>query len=211
MVNTPTGSGLQNFGLQETKAGEGWIITFTGKHIQLMKPYDNEYDIVDIAHGLSNTCRWAGQTIWFVSVAQHSCVVADLLWDDRELAYQGLMHDSAEAYLGDVTNPLKALLPYYKILETGFDKAISLEHGFAYPMNGMVKLADRVSMAQECRDVVAPYDPTHLKLPDPPEEILKPWAAQYAEEQFLIRYHALTNSGINHDGRKITAQPMGRW
>ena len=84
--------------------------TFTGHVFDPldMKPIDVRLE--DIVHGLSLTCRYNGQCREFYSVAQHSIHVANVLkmWGEP-IAVQlaGMMHDAAEAYLGDVITPIK--------------------------------------------------------------------------------------------------------
>ena len=94
-----------------------WITTYTGKRFDLEHPTPEMIDIEDIAHALSNICRWTGHTLYHYSVAQHSVNVS-LMFDQRDDALWGLLHDAPEAYLGDVSQPLKALLPYYRKLES---------------------------------------------------------------------------------------------
>lgn len=95
------------------------ILTYTGLHFPLLKPEYFHFNILDIAHALSQLCRFTGHTSSFYSVAQHSVMVASLVPADQALA--ALMHDAAEAYLGDVSSPLKALLPDYKLIETNVE------------------------------------------------------------------------------------------
>lgn len=81
------------------------IVTFTGRVIEPLNPDPAEIDILDIAHALSNQCRFTGHTNEFYSVAQHSvlvsrhCAPEDALW--------GLLHDASEAYLADIPRPVK--------------------------------------------------------------------------------------------------------
>lgn len=76
--------------------------------MKLVNPFDlriEEIDINDIAHHLSMICRWGGGTPGFYSVAEHSVRVAAKLPDKLKL--WGLLHDAAEAYLGDHVRPMK--------------------------------------------------------------------------------------------------------
>lgn len=83
------------------------ITTFTGKKMDPLWP---EFDIKDIAHALSNTCRFTGHAD-FYSVAQHSVYVSY----NTKSGLDGLLHDGAEAYLHDINRVLKHkwwMLPY---------------------------------------------------------------------------------------------------
>lgn len=65
-------------------------------------------DIRDIAHGLALTNRWNGHTVVPVSVGWHSLLVSELCAStSRAAALHGLLHDAAEAYIGDWTQPVK--------------------------------------------------------------------------------------------------------
>ena len=52
------------------------IRTFTGKTINLIMPKEEDIDILDIAHGLSNVCRYNGHCSKFYSVAEHSVLLS---------------------------------------------------------------------------------------------------------------------------------------
>jgi hypothetical protein len=139
-------------------------------------------------------------------------VVADLLWNDREVAMQGLMHDAAEAYLGDVTNPLKQMLPEYKAIEEKFDAAIACAFGIPTPFNSMVRHADLMSLAQERRDMFNSSSYSSLRLPAPPPQLLNPWPPHTAEIQFMARFNHLV-FGEKHTDIFIikTVTPIERW
>ena len=92
------------------------ITTFTGKRIDPLHPAAEDIDIRDIAHGLSLLCRGNGQVTHFYSVAQHSLAC------QKEAAARGyskrvqlacLLHDASEAYLSDVTRPVKQKMQPY--------------------------------------------------------------------------------------------------
>lgn len=73
----------------------------------------------DIINALSKLCRYTGHTSAFYSVLEHSYWCARYWYDRRHYraAWASLWHDATEAYYGDVTSPLKLLLPYYRELE----------------------------------------------------------------------------------------------
>lgn len=94
-----------------------WISTWTGRQVCPLDPKPDQISIEDIAHGLSNKCRYNGQSL-FYSVAEHSVHLTD--WclrrghGDKGLAICALLHDAAEAYLPDITAPIKPLFKEFK-------------------------------------------------------------------------------------------------
>lgn len=97
-------------------------------------------DICDIAHGLSNVCRFGGQCRPFYSIAEHVINVSKMV--PKKYAFCGLMHDAAEAYIHDITTPLKVRLPDYKAMEAELDAHIAQLFGYEYPFPPEVKTAD---------------------------------------------------------------------
>src|SRR5574342_1090607 len=85
----------------------GSIITYTGRLFWPLSPRLEDINILDICHALSNQTRFTGHTREFYSVAQHSCLVSDLLPEKFKL--DGLLHDASEAYLMDLARPVKEL------------------------------------------------------------------------------------------------------
>jgi hypothetical protein len=59
----------------EERVGD-WIKTFSGINFYPMDPRPEDIRIEDIAHALSNQCRFSGHVAVFHSVAQHSILVA---------------------------------------------------------------------------------------------------------------------------------------
>ncbi|MBO5929633.1 MAG: phosphohydrolase [Clostridia bacterium] len=80
----------------------------------------DDIDIRDIAHSLSLLCRAGGHIPHFYSVAQH-CL--NCLEEARARQYSSrvqlgcLLHDAGEAYLSDITRPVKKFLPKYREIE----------------------------------------------------------------------------------------------
>lgn len=96
--------------------------------------------IDDIAFALSNVCRFAGHLPRFYSVAQHAVNVSRIVAKGHE--FDGLMHDTAEAFTNDLPTPLKFALPIFKELETRIEAAMSRRFGFRFPLSPEVRLAD---------------------------------------------------------------------
>lgn len=96
------------------------ILTYTKKMFDPLAPEIDLIDIVDIAHALSFLCRANGHFTQFYSVCQHSinCArEAQARGYSRRVQLACLLHDASEAYLSDVTRPVKQELPRYKQIE----------------------------------------------------------------------------------------------
>jgi hypothetical protein len=116
-----------------------------------------------IVHALSMICRFNGHCHSFYSVAQHSCLVADLVVMDllepqHELV--ALLHDATEAYLGDVVRPLKLTIAMdaYRELEHRWAMAIGWAFGLGNALAELpevVKIADRKMLDRERVDLLA--------------------------------------------------------
>lgn len=134
----------------------GWIQTSTGRRVDLLRPDPDQIDPVDIAHALSNQCRFNGHCKRFYSVAEHSLLGATATLPDRELARYFLLHDATEAYLGDIVSPLKGLLPSYEELEHDLWLVIAVRFGLHPRMPDEIKEIDRRMLATEREQVMSP-------------------------------------------------------
>jgi len=95
-------------------------MTYTKKMFDPLRPKTERIDIRDIAHALSMLCRANGHFRSFYSVGQHciNCAKeAKARGYGPRLQLACLLHDASEAYLSDVTRPVKAELPKYKEIE----------------------------------------------------------------------------------------------
>lgn len=108
-----------------------WISSFTGKKVDLRRPQLQMISIYDIAHALSMYCRYVGHVESFYSVGEHSIYCSNLGLTPSE-RLENLLHDATETYLGDVSRPLKQLLPKYKEIERAWD--IVIREKFGLPM-----------------------------------------------------------------------------
>ncbi len=150
------------------------IMLASGALFDLTDPDGSDFTLQDIAHGLGQVCRFAGQTNRFYSVAEHCRHVARLV--PVEHARAALLHDASEAFIGDVTRPLKALLPDYREIEARVEGAIAERFlswderkagGLKAPP---IKGADLAMCLVEARELMPtapgywsglPVDPTH--------------------------------------------------
>lgn len=149
------------------------------------------FDIEDIAHALSNMCRFNGHTNKFYSVAQHSVLVSELVPEEHALA--ALLHDAAEAYCGDMVSPLKQLLPVYQSIHATIEQNLYRSIGVEWPVHACVKDADIKMLATEVRDLMTPHPAHWAFISDqvPCEEIIHPLPPMGAKELFLDRYFSL--------------------
>lgn len=96
--------------------------TFTGLMVDPLHIHPDEIRIEDIAHALALQCRYNGHCKHFYSIAQHSVLVSD--FSDFSLGLFGLLHDAAEAYLGDMITPLKNVMLQYKPCEKAIQRSV---------------------------------------------------------------------------------------
>jgi hypothetical protein len=108
-----------------------WVQTKGGRAVDLLAPTPESIDLEDIAFALSHQNRFNGH-VGRYSVAMHSVIVEAFMPPGTpvELRQQALLHDAAEAYIGDVVSPLKALLGNtWKTIEQRIEGAIALRFG----------------------------------------------------------------------------------
>ena len=166
--------------------------TYTGKILDFSNPKPEQICIEDIAHALSNICRYTGHTKAFYSVAEHSVRMAL----DENLSgnpLTRLLHDSAEAYIGDIVLPLQEIFPK-KEIENKLLVVISKALGHQIIMTPEVKRSDRIMMVTEVRDLMASNNPIWSPYFDqwtPLSQKIYPWPSDLAESAFLSTYKNL--------------------
>ena len=103
------------------------IRTYTGIMFDPLNPDPDLINLGGISHALSLLCRANGHFRNFYSVAQHSvnCMEeAKIRGYSRRVQLACLLHDASEAYLSDVTRPVKQEIPKYLEIEKPLQEAI---------------------------------------------------------------------------------------
>jgi 5'-deoxynucleotidase YfbR-like HD superfamily hydrolase len=170
------------------------IMLRSGSYLDLQDPDAGVVTIEDIAHALSNICRYTGHCIEFYSVAQHSVLVSQIVPPQDALA--GLLHDAAEAFIGDVSKPLKILLPDYQEVERRVELAVFGRFGLSPQLPASVKIADRVLLRTEQRDLMGAEGHTwqFTEGTQPLAERIVPVSPREAREAFLRRFEELAGA-----------------
>ncbi len=182
---------MEERNLHPRAENEPYVSTFLGNRFYFCDPRIDDVHIEDIAHGLAFQCRFNGQTRAFYSVAQHSLLVASLVPSRLRLA--ALLHDAAEAYLGDMVKPLKQCFPAFSAMEAKVMAIIGKRFGVDTFTAAAIKRADLIALATEKRDLMPnstePW-PSLRGLQPTPTRIV-PMAPVEANEGFLEMYRQL--------------------
>lgn len=177
--------------------------------VQILNPSPDSIALTDIGGGLAKICRFTGGLDLHYSVAQHSVFVCDQMPMDSGDGYPpgmlkiaALLHDGHEFVINDLSAPMKQALRILgaddalDTIEAGLDHAIYRAFGLPWPLpdnwRAAIKLADRVALATEDRDVrrVA-RDAKRPVRPEPAPERIKPLPWDRAEDLFLMRAREL--------------------
>lgn len=183
---------------------DGWILTASGGRFWPLDPRPEDVRIEDIAHALSNLCRFTGHSRRFYSVAEHSIIGSY----HCRYPLRFLLHDAAEAYIGDWATPVKSqvyavhsplrydvssMRDVEKRIHAAIENALSLPPMTA-DEEAEVKRVDLVMLATEKRDLLpaTPWAWSHLPagVESLPRGALNKWYAR-AKESFLSRYYEL--------------------
>lgn len=187
---------------EHPKFMSGYVGTFSGKQIVLETIGPADIDIIDIAVGLAQQCRYAGQVWPFYSVAEHSILVSQLVPNSpgNMPALRALMHDAPEYIINDLVRPVKRKVSGYEEIEDRVMDAIDRRFELNYAKSDwrVIKQYDDLITIVERRKLMPRLDPTaygrgvrnhdvpnvHFKCMSPPEAAL----------QFLSRFYYLTDS-----------------
>lgn len=140
-----------------------WTQTRSGRAFPLLEPTVEHIHWPDVAFHLAHINRYSGAAGRY-SVAQHSCLVAELM--PRQWRAYGLLHDAHEAYIGDITTPVREALeelmehPGDAIhqVKKRADMAIHAAAGLPWPIplevRNAIEHADITALITERRDLL---------------------------------------------------------
>jgi hypothetical protein len=163
------------------------IQTRSGLMFDFANPQQDSIDLHDIAHALALTNRYGGHTSDPYSVAQHCVLCSEQAPPGLEM--EALLHDAAEAYIGDVPSPLKQMLPDFRATEKRVEAAIAEKFGVPTTMSPAVKMVDTRMLVTEAVQLgfrwwrslnCEPFDLT-----------IRPWSWKWAKRRFVARYYEL--------------------
>lgn len=180
---------LKNITIKED-VDAAWIQTFTGKKFYFLNPDTKSICIEDIAHSLSLQCRFTGHSKFHYSIAQHSVLVSYLC--DKQDRKHALVHDFSEAYISDISTPLKRLTEMlgYKKVEKVIQNAIYSKFDLSLEEPTSVKQADQLMLAIEAQTLLMPLNPD-WKCIDPPPLLIMLMSPIEAEMLLLKRFREL--------------------
>lgn len=181
---------------------KAWMGTITGKKFNPFDPRVEDIDIRDIARGLAMTCRYGGQVKRFYSVAEHCVNVSFCV--PPEYALHGLLHDSAEAYIGDMIRPIKhqPQMKEFRHAEALIEFAVAEKFGLDWDQqsHGAVKLIDDRILVDEIRELSympeAYLNTSFLSKLELTGRHLYCWSPEEAEQVFLNHFENLTGEHI---------------
>jgi hypothetical protein len=156
------------------------IRTFTGIYVNVFEPTQEMFCIEDIAHSLSQQCRFGGHLPKYYSVAQHCIIMSQYM--HKSLKLQALLHDASEAYLLDIPTPIKKGLLNYKEIEERLMTELSVKFGFQYPLHEAVKEVDEYMLQWEWSRLMLSED----TFPD-----IECWSPNDAKEMFISTFENL--------------------
>jgi uncharacterized protein len=131
-----------------------WMSTYTGRIIYPLELDIESIDIIDIAHSLSNICRYNGHTNRFYSVAEHCIHLCHIAPDEYKL--WALLHDASEAYLNDMTSPIKWRFQSYRLLQERVMQLVAKRFNLPYPIPPLIKELDSCIVYDEWSALMHP-------------------------------------------------------
>jgi uncharacterized protein len=184
--------------ISNTDNSKNWFLSSQGHKLYPLDLSPEDINIEDIAHSLSNLCRFNGHCKQFYSVAQHSVLVSQGVLSHNKLT--ALLHDATEAYCGDMIRPIKTLpeMNYYREIESGIWAVIAYKYNIPIDLPEEVDIYDARVLLAEKRDLMVTnghvWEFPQCKYPDLdpyPIDPIECWSPSKAKAEFLSMYQWL--------------------
>lgn len=142
--------------------GTSFARVYSGRVWHFYSPDPEAVTLIDVAHHLAHKCRWFGAMRVIYTVAQHAVLVSREVErilsagghpaeTVRRGALTGLHHDDDEAFLPDISAPLKKTLAGWTMLEQSNRAAIWAGLGVKPAAWDVVNMVDRRIREDEVR------------------------------------------------------------
>jgi hypothetical protein len=188
--------------MEEIITGD-WMQTASGRKFY-PGVAEQDFNVHDLAKGLSNYCRYGGQCAEFYSVAEHSLLVSQqverslhkAIWNNGDehiaaVAYQALWHDATEALMGDMTRPWKKRLPEFMKLEAELWAQLAKFLDTPVMLHPLVKHHDNTVLMAEAHVLhVEPPEPWGIRF-TPADVVIRCLPPVQARAEFLSRHFSL--------------------
>lgn len=147
----------------------GYILTASGVHYYPLDPRPEDVQLDDVAHSLSQQCRFGGHTHErdgsprHYSVAEHAIYVSFVVQAfgfDEHVTLRALHHDSPEGYLVDLPRPIKKdpRMSFYEEAEalnmTAMESPLGLRADHLRADHPIIDAAAQLMLAIEMRDLM---------------------------------------------------------
>ena len=192
-----------------------YIETYTGRTFFPLMPNVKDITIIDIAHHLSNQCRYSGATAYFYSTAQHCCLLADYIeakGGSPGDCLQMLIHDAAETYLIDMPRPVKQHMPEFRVWDRAIQMCVRSWLGLdGVPIPEWQDEVDSRIIVDERAQVMSDSGNDWGHNLEPLGIVIEPWIPLAAEQEFLMRYATYSKKvfGTHQYLRSGWGLPMG--
>lgn len=126
-----------------------WVMTHSGRKFFLDDPDPSDIYLIDIARSLSQIRHFNVHLAVSVSVAEHSVALASIV--PAHLRVTAMLHDAAEAYIGNIPRPLKDMIPGIKGVENRILIAVGERFGVELAMGELKEWNSRMGMRADER------------------------------------------------------------
>lgn len=183
---------------------------YSGREVDIFNLKTNDIDIEDVAHALSNICRYGGHCLFHYSVAQHS-VLCSLEPGTSKEQFEFLLHDSSETFVNDLIRPIKHRPEFlqYRLEEDKIQKIIFEKYGLEFPLSDKIHTVDNKILKEEIAAIIITQEEINNKSAEMEtsfreavkilrkEKIkncyIQKISPEEAEELFLNRFYELYN------------------